>query len=312
MTKLEARLAAVRADGVDAATLRDALRAKVGVLIAAATKTVLERELEALYPELEPAFGRLLERAVERDPGCRGKVAIARALHQLDRWSDDVFVRGVRWIQKEPVWGGSEDTAAELRGVCGLAFAHARRDDALDVLADLLADPERMARVAAAQALGDSGRRDAAALLRYKARIGDAEPAVLGACLGSVLALDPGALDFVAGFLGDDDDARADAAALALGESRLDGAVAPLLAWCEDDSAARRRAGYLALALTRADAATAALLDAIGAGERADASAAIAALATFRDDPKIATRARAAAASHPDAVVRSEATAAFG
>ena len=310
MKRLEDRLAAVR--GGDPAALRDALRSKTGVLIAAAAKRVAEDEVAALYDELEPAFLRLLERPIERDPGCRGKVAIARALHGLDRWSDEVFGRGVRWVQQEPVWGGREDTAAELRGVCGLAHAHALRDDALDVLAGLLADPERMTRVAAAQAIGDTGRPDAAALVRFKALTGDPEPAVVGACLGSVLALTAGrALDFVAGFLDDDDDARADAAAIVLGESRLGGAAAPLLAWCERRPDARRRVGYLALALLRDDAATGALLDVIREGERADALAAVSALATFRDDPSLAARVREAGERCDDASVRAAIAAAL-
>src|SRR5262249_41836511 len=144
------------------------------------------------------------ERPVERDPGCRGKVAIARALHKLDRWEEAVFARGVRHVQLEPVFGPPEDTAAELRGVCGLAHAHFGRADALDILAELLADRERTARVAAAQGLGDAGRPDASALLRFKVLIDDAEPDVLAACFGSILALggdDEKALAFVARFL---------------------------------------------------------------------------------------------------------------
>lgn len=301
--RLEERLAEVVAIGegaIDAAAearLRDALRGKAGIVVGAAATIVGEHAVEALFGELGPAFARLCERPVERDPGCRGKIAIARAVHALDRWDDAVLVPGVRWVQREPVWGGSVDTAAELRGVCGMAYAHAYRSDALDVLAELLADPERIARVAAAQALGDTGQGGAAALVRYKAMIGDDEPAVIGACLGSLLALTRGeALPFVARCLDDADEERADAAALALGESRLDGACAPLRAWCEDRPAARRRVGYLALALLRAEPATAALLDVVREGDEADAIAAARALATFREDPAVAARVREAAA----------------
>jgi hypothetical protein len=291
----------------EASELRDALRSKTGVLVGAAAKAVAARELDALYDELAPSFVRLCERGIERDPGCRGKIAIARALHQLDRWEDDVFVRGVTYEQQEPVWGGREDTAAELRGVCGLAYAHAGRGDSLDVLADLLADPQRMARTAAAQALGDTGRPDATALLRFKAKTGDTEPAVIGACFGSLLALAPKAsVAYVAAFL-DGGDERADAAALALGESRLAAAAPILIEWCGRALAdVRSRVGYLALALLRDEAANAHLLEQVATAAKTDAVAALRALATFKADPRLSERMRTAAKSHRDAAVRRE------
>jgi hypothetical protein len=291
----------------DVDELRDALRSKTGFLVAAAAKAVAARELDALYDELAPAFARLCERAIERDPGCRGKIAIARALHQLDRWEDDVFVRGVTCEQLEPVWGGREDSAAELRGVCGLAYAHAGRSDSLDVLADLLADRERIARTAAAQALGDTGRPDATALLRFKVKTGDTEPAVVSACFGSLLALAPKtSVAYVAAFL-DGGDERAEAAALALGESRLAAAAPILIEWCGRALAdVRARVGYLALALLRDDTANAHLLEQLATAAKTDAIAAARALATFKADPKLTERMRTAARAQRDAAVRRE------
>lgn len=302
---LEDKLARVGAPDAEAGELRDALRSKTGVLVGAAAKQVAARTLDALYDELAPSFVRLCERGVERDPGCRGKIAIARALHQLDRWEDEVFIRGVTYVQEEPVWGGREDTAAELRGACGMAYAHAGRSDSLDVLADLLADRERMARAAAAQALGDTGRPDASALLRFKARTGDSEPAVMNACFGSLLALAPKtSVDYVAAFL-DGDDERAEAAALALGESRIAAAAPILIAWCERVMGDRReRVAYLALALLRDEGANAALLERVATGGRKDAIAALRALATFKADPRLVERMRAAVKRHRDGATR--------
>ena len=48
--------------------------------------------------------------------------------------------------------------------------------EAINVLATLLADPERAARIGATVALGNSGRPEAIGLLRFKAEIGDDEP----------------------------------------------------------------------------------------------------------------------------------------
>ncbi len=316
--KLEERLEQIHAIAADPSApgavpaLRDALRAKTGFLVAAAASVVAEAELAELADELPGAFARLLERPVERDPQCRGKVAVARALLRLERWDEDVFGRGLRHVQREPAFGGPVDTAAELRGVCGIAHAHLNRLDAIDVLAELLADPERAARAAAAQGLGDSGRPDATALLRYKVLIGDDEPAVMSACFCSLLALESDAVvPFVARFLVGDPE-RAEVAALALGESRLAAAFPLLRAWCDDGlPSLRAQVGYLALALLRLDAATDHLLGVISAGDAGEAVAAAKALATFRDDPALATRAVDAAAANPHRAVATEVRAAF-
>jgi HEAT repeat protein len=190
--------------------------------------------------------------------------------------------------------------AAELRGVCGLAHAHFGRSDALDVLADLLADPERTARLAAAQGLGEAGHPDAAALLRYKVRIGDPEPEVLTACVESLLQLArESAHGFLVGLLARHDE-RAEIAAIALGGARYAGAFEPLTAWCEGCLPAQRhRIGYLALALLRHEPATEYLLRVIRERPR-DAIAAAQALATFKEDAALGERIREAASAHDD------------
>jgi len=301
--KLEERLAALRAlDPGRPETqveLLDALRSQNGILIAAAARSVAAHRIEALVPELAEAFEALREDPVQRDPGCRGKIAIARALHEMDHWEDRVLVAGLTIEQKEG-WGVQDDMAAELRGVCGLAHAHFGREDALDVLADLLADRERTARVAAAQGLGEAGHPDAAALLRFKIRIGDPEPEVLTACVESLLQLArESAHGFLVGLLARHDE-RAEIAAIALGGARHAGAFEPLVAWCDGGLPAQRhRIGYLALALLRHEPATEHLLGVIRDRPR-DAVAAAQALATFKDDAALRERVRAAAAALED------------
>jgi hypothetical protein len=301
-SKIEGRLAALR-DEPDRADVLAALRGTIGVLVAAAVKHV---ESLGLADELAPAFERLCEQAAKRDPGCRGKIAIARHLHDADLWDERVLARGVTFVQEEPAFGGPVDTAAELRGVCGISYAHAGRPDSLDVLAELLADRDRTARIAAAQGLGDAGRIDASALLRYKALAGDAEPEVQAAVLEALLRVSgAGAIDFVARML-PAHDGRAELAAYALGGSRLAEAVPILDAWLDDCSPRQRReVGYLALALSRDDRATARLADVVRDGDRADALAAAKALATFAADPAMATKIRDAAQAR-DAALRAE------
>jgi hypothetical protein len=312
---LQQRVADLRALDLDQPAsldkLRAALQSSVGFLVAAAASLVGEHRLEPAVPELAPAFARLCHDAVKRDPGCRGKLAIARALHALDHWEDQVFVAGLTHEQLEG-WG-AEDTAAELRGVCGLAHAHFARADALDVLAALLGDPQRTARVAAAQGLGDAGRPDATALLRFKLRTGDPEPEVLAACVESLFVLARDAsYGFVVKLLAAYDE-RAEVAALALGAGRFADAFDELSAWCIGCAPAQRhRVGYLALALLRTPAATAYLLDAIRGHGRVDAVAAAAALATFKDDVSVVEQIRAAAAEQKDRAARDEIAALIG
>jgi hypothetical protein len=199
--------------------------------------------------------------------------------------------------------GGPVDTAGELRGICGLAHAHFGSDDALDVLAKLLADPERTARAAAATGLGDAGHVDASALLRFKLLTGDDAPEVLSACFESLFALTrQRALPFVVELAAAGDD-RGELAVLALGTSKLAGAEDAIVAWCEACSPdQRRRVGYLALALTRSESALARLLAVVRGDDTPDAIAAARALATFKDDPAIRAQLAAAAADVDRAV----------
>ena len=308
--RLEDRLAAVEritgAPGAaELAELRAALAARTGLLVAAAARVVGDLAIDSLVEALPAAFANLLDRPVERDPGCRGKVQVARTLIQLERWFEAVFTRGAAHVQREPIWGGSVDTAAELRGLCGIAHARMAQGDALEVLAQLLADPERATRAAAAHGLGDSGRPDAIPLLRYKAIIGDPEPAVLATCLASLLALAPdSSVPFVAGFLAEGGE-RAEVAAIALGESRREAALPALLAWCNEVAGEPRAVGFLALALLRLEPATEHLIAVVRRGEPIDAIAAARALATFRADPALARRVDGASARR-DAATRGE------
>ncbi len=213
-----------------------ALSGTNGMLVAVATAAAVSMDEDdpridqALLERLVPAFERLLSNPVKRDPQCRGKVAIAKALRRAEACPEEVFLVGVRHVQPEPVWGGRVDTAAELRGVCGMALTEEHHPRALVEVAHLLADPEAAARTAAARALGSCGRPDVAEpLLRLRIETGEGEADVLGECFGALLEVAPKqSLSYVEAFLASRDDAAAESAALALGSSRLDAALPPL------------------------------------------------------------------------------------
>lgn len=268
------------------------LRTGNGHLVALVADALGESDT-ALLRALPEAFARLLEDPVKRDPGCRGKAAIVRALDRVELREIELFMRGVRHVQHEPVWGGRVDTAAELRGICGMALAHARAERALVEVALLLADPEARARIAAARALAASGDRMVAEpLLRLRIAIGETEGEVLGECFAALLELVGAAgIDDVAPYLRHADATLAEAAALALGGSRLPGAFAALRdANASLVGAASRRIRLLAIALLREPEAWAWLLEQVEHGSRAIATDAIDALATFRHDAELVAR----------------------
>jgi hypothetical protein len=280
--------------------LRKVLRGEKGLLIAIAAKLVEEHRLDALAGDCAAAFGKLIEDGNKKDPGCRGKLAIAKALHALEVWEERVFVAGLRISQLEGF--DQVDTAAPVRGICGLAHVHMYRANALDVLAELLADEERNARTCAAQGLGDSGKPEAAALLRYKLLLdNEADADVLAACFDALFALARESSTEFAIRLLDASGALAEAAAIALGSSRVTEAVDALAGWCETcRPEQRQRVGYVALALLRTDAANAILVEAIRERGKADAVAAAKALSTFKEDAAIATMLRDVLAERSD------------
>jgi HEAT repeat protein len=286
------------------ALLEQALASGRSPVVTVAANIVAGAELSGFGPALRAAFERHLDDAVKRDPGCAAKISSARALYQLGERASDVYLRGVRHVQLEPTWGGSHDTAAELRGVCALALVRTDYPDALLELADLLADAEPMARVAAAQAIAYSERADVGVpLLRLKARLGDADPRVTSACFGALLALAPErSLPFVACFVEAKQTETREAALIALGESRQPAALEPLRAAAEralDDG--EREVAYTAIALMRTDAAWDHLLGVIADGNGTHAGAALAALAAYRSDSTLRARTLAAVEARGDA-----------
>ena len=109
-----------------AVVLCKALRDRMNVVVAKAAAISAEFQLKSLASDLLQAFDRLFEKTVETDRQCWAKTAIAPALKDLGHAESPPFLRGLRHIQMEPVWGGEKDTAAALRGTCVLALVHAR------------------------------------------------------------------------------------------------------------------------------------------------------------------------------------------
>jgi len=277
------------------AALRRALADRVNLMVAKAAKVAAELQFRDLIPDLLRAFDRLLDDAVERDPQCWGKNALAKALTDLDHRESAIFLRGAQHIQMEAVWGGREDTAATLRGLCLLALvacSDVRRETLLRALVDAMAEKAHTVRLEAVRALAQMEGDEAALLLRFKARIGDQEPSVVGQVFESLLHLegDP-IIGFVAGFLRSGGEAVREEAALSLGVCRLPAALKALREeWQSTRDPELRYVILRGLSTSRHEEALNFLLDLVRTARLQDATAALEALSLHAESADIRKR----------------------
>lgn len=208
-----------------------ALSSKNNFIAAKAADLIREFNLQELIPDLLKAFNRFFENAEKSDPQCWAKNAINRTLAAFELQEPEVFLRGMRHIQLEPVWGGQSDTAGTLRATCALALVRCRRLSEPDLLAhlvDLLADKDKTVRAEVIRAIDQVGSSAASLLLRLRATLANDEPEVLGACYSGVLHIEGlSAIPWVAGFLSSADDAAGEAA-LAIAGTHAPEALEPL------------------------------------------------------------------------------------
>ena len=276
--------------------LKKALATKTNTVVGRAAEIAGGYQLTALEPELVQAFARFMINPQKTDPACIAKTALAEALYRMEAYQPDLFLAGIGHVQMEPVWGGREDTAAKLRGICALGLVRINHDNVMLELAQLLADPEPDARISAARAIAYASMvAEGEPLLRFKALVGDDSPQVLSECLSALLQLAPEtSLSFVAGFLQRDDPAVQGATAVALGESHLVQAF-PFLETAREDAieADLKKTLLLSIALLRHERALEFLLSLLVSGGQAGKDA-LAALRMYRDDERIWFRVEAA------------------
>lgn len=295
------------------AALQKALADPSNFLAAEAAEQVAAAGLRDLMPDLAAAFTRFLEDGETTDKQCRAKIAIVETLNKLEYDDADLFWIGARYRQPEPVWGGSQDTAAPVRVGSSFALVRLRDRGVLAHLADLLCDPEKPARLGAAEALVYSNTEAAALLLRLKCRAGDKEPEVIAECLGGLLSLQgKAAVPLVAEFVNAADPNIQEYALLALGESRLPEAFAVLR-----DFFPKARLGDLrevvltAIGLMRLSEGIDFLLEVVAKEDRAAAKAALTALAIHRHDERMHARAATAVEKNGTAQVKAHFEQAF-
>ena len=262
--------------------LRKALRDRSNYYVAKAARLVAEFVLTALKQDLVEAFDRFLVGSAKLDPQCWAKQAIAEALAELGHDDPAVFIKGTEHFQSEPVWGGQQDTAVRLRGICTLALVQCKLSEfeLLARLVDLLGDPEKGVRMEAIRAIGQCSGREAGLLLRVKATAGDTEAEVTGQCLFTLLEMAPDEhLTYVSRFIDMSDDVRFEALA-ALSECK-DPRAAQTLIDClkRTQEIDVREQMIMALGRSRHQVAIEYLLAQIESGRIPEASACITALA---------------------------------
>ncbi len=266
-----------------------ALAAKSNLIVAKAARIAGDAQLTELTGDLAAAFGRFLDKGSAADKGCVALTAMARALVKLDHDDADLFRRGMKHVQMEGVWGGSEDTAAELRAVCATGLANSRDPRKLRAMVELLTDRQWPARIGAVRAIATVGSEAAALLLRFKALIGDREPEVLSECLTGLLEVDGAEALPLAAQLVDAKEAEVrEAAILALGASRRADAIEYLKekfgAAADRDT---RKCILLALASSRTETAIEFLLDLIRQGSDTTAALVLSAMSIHAGDARL-------------------------
>ena len=284
------------------ATLQRALTGHYRIA-AKAARSAEDALLYELVPALKSAYARFLVKPLRQDPNCYAKRALARALVALDCHDVDFLLGGLRYRQLEPVWGGTADTAVDVRASCAMGLVASGYPRALVELTALLNDADAGARLGAVRAIACGTPREAELLMRAKALGGDAEPQIVGECFTGLLAVAPEeSIPFVAGYLAHADGALRELAALALGESKLDGALRPLKeAWGEVLVGEEFRHALLrAAAAHRSDAAFDWLLEIVGDAREPIAVAVIEALAPYKHNSKLMQRLTSALAARGD------------
>lgn len=281
LTRLQAIYRApISGDSID--TLRGALKGSQATLAALAAEIAGLRRVADLEQDMVRAFNRFM---ANPDKGCQAKTAIAEALQRLDHVGDEVYLRGIRHVQMEPVFGGKKDMADDLRASCAVALANMRHPQAPFELTRLLVDPEINPRRAAIKALAHLGSEGGEMVIRLKALQGDTEPTIMGECFIALLSISPStSIGFVGEFL----ESRlevAEQAALALGQSHEAEAFEILHEHWETNIAPDfRRMLIVPISLLRRDDAFDFLVEVILNSGPKLASEAVTALALYADD----------------------------
>ena len=276
--------------------IRGFLRHRSNLVVAKAAKVARELRIAALLPDMLSVFEKLMRDAPRLDKRCAAVTELATAFYELDCDEPAAYLQGLKHVQMEASFGPPVDEAAELRAVCAQGLLRTRYGEALTEVVPLLVDREPAARVGAVRALAANGGEAGALLLRLKALTGDKESAVLAECFAGLLrSSGDKSVGFVARYLDSNDDAVAEAATLALGESRLSAAYDALHEkWERSVGSPLRMTLLVAMAAARLEVAVQFLISLVKTANVQTAGDAMEALSIYRHSERVAERVREA------------------
>jgi hypothetical protein len=151
-------------------------------------------------------------------------------------------------------------------------------------------------------------------LLRLKVLTGDTEPAVMAECFSALLvAAADKSVKFVANYIDSDDEATAEAAMLALGESRLPAAYSVLKEkWNRTVLMPVKRALLAAMAALKLEEAIAFLISLVESANAETAAAAVEALCIYRHNERVSESVHTAALTRKEKAIVEEYRDSFG
>ncbi|MEM9138133.1 MAG: hypothetical protein AAGB01_12430, partial [Cyanobacteria bacterium P01_F01_bin.42] len=137
-------------DAESAEILLNSLSSRYHLVVARAAKISAKQNWYEGVPHLVKAFEKMARNGVKSDSGCIAKTEIIRAINHLNARECELFAVGIRLKQLEPIWGGKEDRAANVRVASAFALAQQGCPQAIVLIAELLADKDIEARAGAA------------------------------------------------------------------------------------------------------------------------------------------------------------------
>ena len=287
--------------------LRSFLRNRSNLVVAKAAKIAGEGRISSVTPDLIDAAQRLFKDPARLDKRCAALTAIITTLYELDHTEPNLYLQCIRHVQMEPSFGPPVDAAAHLRGFAAQGLVRTHHPEALDLIVNLLVDPEPPARIGAIRALAANGGSAGNLALRLKILTGDGVVDVIAECFAGML-LNSGTVApestvaFVADYMDSDDPAIAEAAVLALGASHSSHAIAFMKEkWNKLRAGPLRKVLILSLAASRNEEALAFLIAHLETCSNSTASEILTALAAQRPSASIRQSIRSTLAGRKDA-----------